>query len=99
MLPRVFEDFGRRLAEESRGIPKNPLPEGVGGPVFLIFKRTVAHLSLFWPSKTSIKTGLFCILKKNEKRMKKMFDMPRGALYKADLCSAKRLEKQSETTR
>lgn len=43
--------------------------------------------------------GLFCILKKNEKRMKKMFDMPRPPMYKADLCSAKRLEKQSETTR
>lgn len=99
MLPKVFDGFERRLAEESRGIPKMSPPEEVGGPGFLIFKRAVAHLSLFWPSKTSIKTGLFCILKKNEKRMKKMFDMPRGALYKADLCSAKRLEKQSETTR
>lgn len=36
-------------------------------------------------------------LKKNEKSSKKMFDMGRGGLYKADLCSAKRLEKQSET--
>ena len=39
--------------------------------------------------------GLFCILKKNEKRMKKMFDMPRPPMYKADLCSSKRLEKQA----
>lgn len=29
--------------------------------------------------------------------MKKMFDMGIPPLYKADLCSAKRLEKQSET--
>lgn len=35
--------------------------------------------------------------KKNEKRMKKMFDIAKGPAYKADLCSAKRLEKQSET--